>query len=347
MLHAGFGFAGGGGLGVDVFFVLSGFLITSLLLQEYRRDGHLRLRRFYMRRVLRLVPALVFMLALTLAVAAFLPLDLPPRFDVGVVVRGAIITFLYVSDVAVAFTPANVGPFFHTWSLSVEEHFYLLWPVTLLLMLRRSWSWQGIATALSVAIVVIALWRLALSELGGRSFHVLYSFDTQSDHLLAGCVLAVVLPHVIEPLGRHRRVLRAAAMAAFAGLAIMVVVTLSQRALVLVGYPLILTLSAIVVGYLASGPVTGPLRLLETALFVYVGRLSYAIYLWHYVVFHALTADALGTSKPISITIRIVATMAFAMLSYHLVEKRFLGLKDRRWKTSDPSTDIARPGVRV
>jgi peptidoglycan/LPS O-acetylase OafA/YrhL len=343
MLHAGLGFAGGGGLGVDVFFVLSGFLITSLLVQEFRDHGRLRMRRFYMRRVLRLVPALAFMLAVTFALALLRPLDLPPAFDVGTVGQGATIAFLYLSDVTVAFSNGSIGPFLHTWSLSVEEHFYLLWPVALVLMLRRTWSWQRIAVTLLLAIVAIAAWRVIAYESGGRLFHVLYGFDTQSDHLLAGCLLAVTMPVLVGRLNARRRALGLAATAAFAGLALIVVVAPSVQQLVLVGYPLILVLSLVVVSYLASGPVTGPLRILQSAPFVYVGRLSYAIYLWHYVVFHALTAGALGTSKPVSIVIRLLVSLALAMLSYHVVEQRFLRLKNRRWEPPDRSGDVAQP----
>ncbi|MEA2157506.1 MAG: hypothetical protein QOE11_3646 [Solirubrobacteraceae bacterium] len=345
MLHAGLGFARGGGLGVDVFFVLSGFLITSLLLQEFADHGRLRMKRFYMRRVLRLVPALAFMLAFTLLLAAVAPLHLPPAFDAGTVGQAAIIAFLYLSDVTVAFTHENIGPLLHTWSLSVEEHFYLLWPVALVLMLRRAWSWQRIAAALAIAIVAIAGWRVIVYESGGRLFHVLYSFDTQADHLLAGCLLAVAMPAIAGRLQARRQVLGPVALAAFATLAAVVVAAPSAQQLVLGGYPLILVSSIVVVSYLVSGPVTGPLRLLESAPFVYVGRLSYAIYLWHYVVFHALTTEALGTSKPVSIAIRLLLALGLSMLSYHVVEQRFLRLKNRRWEPPDRSGDVARPAV--
>lgn len=345
MLHAGLGFATGGGLGVDVFFVLSGFLITSLLMQEYRDSGSIGLKRFYVRRALRLVPALAFMLACVVTLAALEPFDLPPAFDLESVGAGAAIAFLYLTDVTVAFTNESVGPFLHTWSLSVEEHFYLLWPLALVLMLRRAWTWRRLATTLAIAIVAISVWRVVVFESGARTFHVLYGFDTQSDHILAGCLLAIIMPVLIRALSAHRGTLGVAATIAFAGLTLLVVAGPSAGQLVWAGYPLILLLSVLVVAYLVSGPITGPLRLLETPAFVYVGRLSYALYLWHFVVFHALTADALGTSRPVSIAIRLGVTFGLAMLSYHVVERPFLRLKHRRWEPTERSGDTARPAA--
>lgn len=140
----------GGFLGVDIFFVLSGFLITRLLLDEQDREGRIELRRFYLKRLLRLTPPLVVMLALY-AICA--PLLIPDYDHHG---RDALLAGLYLSDYTISLTGA---PMFldHTWSLAVEEHFYLIWPAVLIAAHRL--PRERLVSVLFVAYAVATIWR--------------------------------------------------------------------------------------------------------------------------------------------------------------------------------------------
>ena len=343
-LHSGVGLATGGWIGVDVFFVLSGFLITTLLLREEEQTDRLRLGSFYIRRLLRLMPALVFLLAVTLTVALLAQGHLPTSFAPEHVLSGSAVAGTYVTDLIVAFTHVQVGPFLHTWSLAVEEHFYLLWPLILGLALARGWPRRRIAVGTIAAMLLILAWRAAVYRSEGPSFHFLYSVDTQADHLLAGCLLALVMPSIYADVVRHRRPLYGAALVALAVLLVLIVKPMSNGLLAVGGFVAIYLLSATVVLYLVSGPVQGPLRILQTRPFVLVGQLSYALYLWHYVIFHALTPEVLGTSRAVSIVTRLALTFLLATFSYVVVERYFLRLKER-WEPAErrraPKSTIA------
>jgi peptidoglycan/LPS O-acetylase OafA/YrhL len=151
LFHARAPTALGGYIGVDVFFVLSGYLITTLLLQELQTNHRIDLRRFYLRRLIRLAPALLVMLAIYVIVAPFV---WPSIADHG---WQAFLAAIYLSDYSVAFwgTPDILS---HTWSLSIEEHFYLLWPVVLAFAVRR-WDRRSLVIVLGVFYVLATLFR--------------------------------------------------------------------------------------------------------------------------------------------------------------------------------------------
>ena len=157
--HGGVPFMRGGFLGVDVFFVLSGFLITSLLYEEWRRTGAIRLRAFYMRRVLRLLPALILLLLALTIYAIWLPWP-----DQRARLRAEIaFTLLYVANWALAFRLVpDLGFLAHAWSLAIEEQFYLVWPLALLLLLRSGVRLPRVIALVMLAIVASAAWRAAL-----------------------------------------------------------------------------------------------------------------------------------------------------------------------------------------
>ena len=134
--HAGIPWSAGGQLGVDVFFVLSGFLVTSLLLAEYRAEGTIRFGRFWIRRARRLLPALLVLLLVLCAYARWAPSGLSP----GLIRSNSLATLCYVANWDYILTAQNyftalgtASPLLHTWSLAVEEQFYLVWPVIALL----------------------------------------------------------------------------------------------------------------------------------------------------------------------------------------------------------------------
>lgn len=184
----------GGFFGVDVFFVLSGYLITRLLIVEHEREGCLRLGHFLIRRLRRLLPALLLMLAAYLLLAPWIFPDvmLSKHF------RDAVLTALYVVNYA-AYLGGFVSELAHVWSLAVEMHFYLLWPVVLLGILRLP---RRLAIAVIASLYIAATaWRWW----GAENFATIWTFyvrtDTHCSGLLLGCLLGLLECHASPLLG--------------------------------------------------------------------------------------------------------------------------------------------------
>lgn len=313
-LHANLPFARGGGLGVDMFFVLSGYLITSILLRELERDARIDYRAFLARRGRRLMPALVFMLAVVAVFAAIAPISLTPDARYPQIGDSLIYAGTYITDIAVLHG-APGGPLTHTWSLGVEMQFYVLWPLVLMAAYAlgaRLRTLIGLSLAL---IVVTEIWRLHLQAAGDVN-HIIYSPDTRADELLAGAVVAMLQRGRWLPVQLMARL----APIALAVLAALVVHQLSPTQLADGGYVLIYLSAAILVAHLATREPTAFLRPLKHPLVVYIGLLSYSIYLWHVPVFHMLTAQGLGLSRTSSIVLRLTVTLALAAFSYHFIE---------------------------
>ncbi|HEY6888082.1 MAG TPA: acyltransferase [Solirubrobacter sp.] len=314
-LHAGLGLALGGGVGVDVFFVLSGYLITSLLLGEQERHGRIDLGAFLVRRLRRLAPALVVMIAVVGLFAALAPLELSDQFDYPGLAGSLVIAGSYTANLGII-TGVAAGPMFHTWSLGVEMQFYLLWPVFVMRMTARRASPRTLLATIGAAIAAVAVWRVLLLHVG-EATHVLYGLDTRADPLLAGAAVAILARAGRLPSTALARL----APVALLILAAVVVLAPSVTQLVYGGYLLIDVCGAILVAHLAAGRLT-VLRPLAWRPLVYAGTLSYSIYLWHFPVFHALTASTLGLSRGPSIVVRVALTFILAAASYHLVENR-------------------------
>lgn len=335
--HTSAAWASGGSLGVDVFFVLSGFLITSLLLSEAGRTGSVRLRWFYARRALRLFPALLVMLA----AAALYAVLAPHPVATNGLTAGIVGSALYVSDFQAATGHVPVlGLVEHTWSLSIEEHFYLVWPVVLLLVLRRrgsddrsgSRSSRGagrlalVAAALTVvsAALPVLLWR------GQTSVRRLYyAPDTRAQQLLIGCLLAVALAYGSPALrGRLTRVCTAAAPAALVALLLMVVFgSWRSPTYYLGGMTVVALLAAVLVTAVVTSPGAPLTRLLAWRPLVGLGRISYGLYLWHWPVYLVLNSPFLGLSYWPTQAVRVAVALALALTSYGVVEKPFLRLQ--------------------
>ena len=178
----------GGYFGVDLFFVLSGFLITRLLVDEFDAAGQIDLPRFYLRRLLRLAPPLLLLLAAYLVIAPMIW----PQYGLWSHIRDAALAGFYLSDYGRAFWHYPIA-LQHTWSLSVEEHFYLIWPFAVLLLARIELRWR-IAGLFGIYLIATA-WRIFEYESSGW-VATYFRFDTRMSGLICGALLAICLPRM-------------------------------------------------------------------------------------------------------------------------------------------------------
>jgi peptidoglycan/LPS O-acetylase OafA/YrhL len=317
----------GGFIGVDMFFVLSGFLITSLLIQEFDECGTIRLKHFYMRRVLRLGPALLGLL-LTLCLVSFLALDAAKANSNYI---DALIALVYFSNWARALSIHPPDYIAHTWSLSIEEQFYILWPCTLFCMLKH-WNNRRVIFAATAAIAIIA-WTLRNYQFAdGASIERIYNgLDTRADALMVGCALGIALSsgfaHAID---QHRLRNPLFFGAAFSCLClVMVSLTADWRSpgMVYYGYFAIELATAILIWQLVTGSGGALGKFFSTKWLVWVGSISYGLYLWHYPIYRVLRDFGFQTLAVVMVG--PILTFLAAALSYYLLEKPILELKKR------------------
>lgn len=339
IFHVGFSWARGGSVGVDVFFVLSGFLITLLLMQEWDKNHRISLGRFYARRVLRLYPALLLVLAAVLIYTSVVTHPIGTR-PFSVVILGPL---LYITDVqgASGHIP-GLTLTEHTWSLAIEEQFYLIWPPLLALLLAfgaRVRLLFGVVLGLAAASAVLTttLWS------GSESLNRVYSGpDTRAQALLVGCALGLAMSAGWLPSRRWVNALLQ--ITGLAGVAALVAYTIGgsfQDAWNYRGYGLLLVaLAAVAVIAAAVANPTAPIaRVLALPPLVALGRISYGLYLWHWPVFLVLNSAYLRRSFLETQIIRFTVTVAVTLLSYWLIEKPCLRLRHR----FRPQTHIPRP----
>jgi peptidoglycan/LPS O-acetylase OafA/YrhL/lysophospholipase L1-like esterase len=342
VFHGGFSWAGGGFFGVDVFFVLSGFLITGLLIGEFRQNSHIGLRRFWAHRIRRLVPALLVMLA---GVACYAEFFAPPD-TLGQLRSDAIATLLYgnnwhlVNGTQGYFAALNTPrPLLHTWSLSIEEQFYLVWPLVVLAVMKWTRSLRVLLTVTVVGALASALEMAYLYHGGSGINRIYYGTDTRAQALLIGAALAIVLARPAgheEGDGRSswklslvrtatspaaRWILMVGGAAGLAAIVTMSVVVNSGTGwLYQGGFGLVALAAAAVVASVSLVPDSPWARLLSFPPVRYVGAISYGLYLWHWPVFVVLDNARTGLTGWPLFAIRVTVAVAVAALSYHVVE---------------------------
>jgi peptidoglycan/LPS O-acetylase OafA/YrhL len=338
--HAGLPWARGGFLGVDAFFVLSGFLITSLLLVEYRAKGRIAFTAFWARRARRLLPALFLMLiGVGVYAIAFAKADELNRLRAD-----ALTTIGYVANWRPVFSGESYfeqfsvpSPLRHTWSLAIEEQWYAFWPLLLFLMLRLRGGSLRVALTVSLAM---AAGSALLMGLLFRPLHdpsrVFYGTDTRAQSLLMGALLAMLLLErgpVRGALGK----------AALQGSAVLCVVFLGfvwaragdDSALLYRGGFLALGMAVAVVIAASVQPgasVVG--RVLSLPPLRGLGLISYGVYLWHWPVFLVLTPERVHWSDYPLFALRVAATLGIAIASYHILEMPVRRGAFKRWKAS-------------
>ncbi|WP_299684377.1 acyltransferase family protein [uncultured Tateyamaria sp.] len=310
----------GGFLGVDLFFVLSGFLITGILVDEFRSTGRISIAQFYWRRARRILPPLllVMLASLPAAWALLLPSELE-RFSLSLVAALA-----FVSNIFWFFELSEYGaqsgllqPFLHTWSLAIEEQFYLIFPPLLILLLRHftlSRVMWIVAALTGIGLVVAAITTV---------LHPAFSFyapTSRAWEMLAGALLAVI--------SRHHAARGQGGLFRFVPAVSLVVLLWAffSQDLVEMRHPGIDTLPVILAtcGLIWCADPREPVtRLLSTGPMVWIGKLSYSLYLWHFPVFAFGRVMSVGAPGPLEMALWLAMTLALSVAGYHLVEKPF------------------------
>ncbi|WP_241827790.1 acyltransferase family protein [Actinopolymorpha singaporensis] len=332
----------GGSVGVDVFFAISGFVITTLLVDEFERTGRIRLRRFYTRRFLRLVPALMVLCGLV----ALLALATPLRAFEGQWLA-ALLAATYVANIVRAGQSGSydntMGSLPHTWSLAVEEQFYLAWPIALRALLGRLTSRAVLAVVGALCLAPTVLRLLIWDD---DAAHRIYNgFDTRADQLLVGCLLALVLWHLRDDEAALARIRTWAGRLAWVAAAVLGLVAWRLRitgwvdgwtpAWYTFGFLAVALLTATVLAVLVLDR-RHPLNLLlALPPLAWVGqRLSYGLYLWHYPIL--AYSGTLHLVPQVEAMLVVAGAFVMAGLSYLVVERPLLRRKQRYTSARSP-----------
>jgi len=338
--HFGVGHFQGGFFSLDIFYVLSGYLITGLLLGEWARAARIRLGAFWLRRARRLLPALAVVLVVVTVVIRFTyPAGLYP--DLRMADLSALFYFSNWWQIAASgnyfVATGAISPLTHTWSLAVEEQFYLVWPLVVLAVLHVGKRFdRGIELLAGISVVGVVASAAEMAWLyhpGANITRLYFGTDTHAQSILVGSVLACILTLVQRHRGlagmaptasttRHRALLTAIGLAGVAGTLVLTTTLSGTSPVAYRGGFLLSALSAaaLITGAVcvAGGPVA---RALSVRPMVWMGTVSYGAYLWHFPVFIELDSARTGLSGPALLTTRVLATFALAAASYYLVER--------------------------
>lgn len=330
LFHADVTWVPGGFVPLDLFFVLSGYLVTNVILSEIDRKGKLDLGRFYARRVRRLLPAAVFVIV-AVTLVFLLVMSTPRRIPLVGDAQSALLYYAnwhHILQSTDYFAAESVSPFLHFWSLSLEEQFYIFFPLVVILLLKAKPKW-----ALGVGLTVIFLASLAaqIYWAGVDAMHAYYGTDARLYQIVAGALLAVAMRSPKFPVTR-----RWGAPIAVTGTAVWLalifpVFDLSQSNRGIVA----MVACTMIVGGLMIDEKQLLGRIVGSRVPVYIGTITYAIYLWHWPITLVLQ-EFIATSPEVLAVLVGVLSVAMAAASAELLETPIRGSKwldPHRWKT--------------
>jgi len=326
LFHATYGRLTGGLLGVDLFFVLSGYLITRLLLQEFEETGGIRIGFFYARRGLRLYPALLCTVLLT-----GLFWRLPSVSRSTSYLKASMAALFYFGN----FVRQDIGALGHTWSLAIEEQFYLFWPFLLFFLIRKTGA-RGLLTVCIMLVASSSLLRAVLYIGMPDSSLDLYAFTpTRIDSLFLGAIGGVLSQKSVQ-IVRFQQLARRFRIPELSMLALLVLFCTAKYPstwLFVWGYTAVAIICLfLIMSAVALSDRTLLRRLLSDRRVVWVGRRSYGLYLYHYPIFAIFeTFRHVGSAvNAVFISIvRVVTTFLIAELSYRYIELPWLRKKER------------------
>ena len=340
--HVDVNYLPGGFLGVDLFFVLSGYLISSLIIKEYRKTGSLNLYNFYIRRARRLLPAVYFMITVGLVVMVLFNEVLLRKSHLD-----AIFGYIYSSNWWYIFHKLDYfdsfgaqSPFKHLWSLAIEEQFYMIFPLLFLLVNRKKKSKDGtyklnknfLYVVLGL-ILVSLIAHILLFDINNIS-RIYFGTDTRAFSLLVGVVGAILYPmerlHAkVTP--QQNMIYSVVSLVSIATLITVMIYTSEYNTLLYRGGFLLVAILGLIVIISSGKQHTLMSRLLSFKPVVFIGKISYSLYLWHFPVLVLTTpVSEIGNPNIIFVILRVVLTFVLATASYMFVETpiRKLGFKN-------------------
>ena len=338
--HGGIPDVPGGFLGVDVFFVLSGFLITSLLLDELGRRGRIALAGFWIRRARRLLPALIVMVLAVVVARTLFPAEATTTLrDDAVAAFFWVANWAFVAQKTDYFSQGSPpSPLQHTWSLGVEEQYYLFWPLLVIAVAaafgaRARWGVFALATVGAVGSAVAAILLASDAEVN----RVYFGSDTRVQALLVGAAAAALLVRDWSVLTTGGTLIRTRwrrwAAGALSVLGLVMLAALTHYATgsardFRTGLLIVVALAAVLVVAPVALDQGGPVaRALAWRPLVWLGAISYGVYLWHWPIFLALNGERTGWSGWRLFALRCAVTVAVAAASWWLLEQPI-----RRWR---------------
>ena len=340
--HVDVNYLPGGFLGVDLFFVLSGYLISSLIIKEYKKTGSVNLYNFYIRRARRLLPAVYFMITIGLVVMVLFNEVLLRKSHLD-----AIFGYIYSSNWWYIFHKLDYfdsfgaqSPFKHLWSLAIEEQFYMIFPLLFLLVNRKKKSKDGtyklnknfLYVVLGL-IIVSLIAHILLFDINNIS-RIYFGTDTRAFSLLVGVVGAILYPmerlHAKVTL-QQNMVYSVVSLVSIATLITVMIYTSEYNTWLYRGGFLLVAILGLIVIISSGKQHTLMSRLLSFKPVVFIGKISYSLYLWHFPVLVLTTpVSEIGNPNIFFVILRIVLTFAVAIVSYVFVETpiRKLGFKN-------------------
>lgn len=326
----------GGFLGVDIFFVLSGFLITSILVEEWGGTGGISFGKFYMRRALRLLPALVaVVIACDLGTVIVARLYWRPEVFAPVafgMAYAAVVALFYIAN-WVMIGGQTLWILGHTWSLSIEEQFYLVWPLCLLSLLKWVRRRAVMLSLLALGAAASLVQRIALVRAEAPVTRVFFGTDSRFDALLVGCFVGLLASwNLLAPSRRPHRLLGAAAVVAAAVLALMLWRAGWREPVMLRwGLSLVALSAGVLIAEMVARPDGWLARTLAREPLAVIGRISYGLYLWHFPIVYACGALAVDDTPPDypRAALAVGLTFLVAAASFQWIERPMLRLKRR------------------
>ncbi|GAB5561495.1 MAG: hypothetical protein SynsKO_31420 [Synoicihabitans sp.] len=311
-------------MGVDLFFVLSGFLITGILAKEFNRSGDIHLRNFYVRRLLRLLPCLILTCVLYVGLNMLGGNPWP--------ISHVLVALSYTANWVIAFDWMDLKGLSHCWSLAIEEQYYLIWPWVIIALERLNRNHLVKGLCLVILAIALALYRSALVQVWPvQRLH--FGLDTHMDGLVLGSALFYLASSMarMKPTKAHFRLLSFlfAPMSAFVIAVIVMTITWQSPWMGRAGYTLVAIASAVLILDVVMSPSCLYRKILEAPFMQYTGRISYGLYLLHYPLFLAIDQAGIFTDDVVGALFKIGISFAAASLSFHWFESYFLRLKHR------------------
>ncbi|EJL9346338.1 acetyltransferase [Staphylococcus pseudintermedius] len=318
----------GGFLGVDTFFVISGYLITSLLLTEYHNTGKIELMSFWLRRVKRLIPAVLFLVMGVIVLSLiFMPTEIQKVRADSIVAIFYVSNWWYIMQNVDYFEQFAVQPLKHLWSLAIEEQFYLVFPIVLLSLLSFIRRLKSIRIIFLILLVISMIAMMVLYVPNENVARVYFGTDTRIQTLLMGVLLALVWPPFQLKAKVNRQMRTMIDTAGVVGLAILFIcfkfVSETNSILYYGGFFLISTVTLLVIassvhpsGYFA--------KFLGNKVFTFIGSRSYSLYLWHYPIIVLIHHQFVqGQIPPLVYVVEILLMVLMAEFSYKFIEQPF------------------------